>query len=111
MSTLQIEELEVGTGAEATPRQPVSVHYHGWLSTKSADDPFDSSVLRGQPFEFTLGVGQVIQGWDDGVKGMKVGGKRRLTIPPHMAYGERGYPPVIPAHATLVFDVELLGVG
>jgi len=111
MATLQIEDLTVGTGDEAAERQPVSVHYHGWLSTSTADDPFDSSVLRGQPFEFTLGVGQVIQGWDDGVKGMRVGGKRRLTIPPHMGYGDRGYPPVIPGHSTLIFDVELLAVG
>ncbi len=111
MSTLQIEELTIGTGDEAVASQPVSVHYHGWLSTLSADEPFDSSVIRGQPFEFTLGVGQVIQGWDEGVAGMRVGGKRRLTIPPDMAYGDRGYPPVIPAQSTLIFDVELLGVG
>ncbi len=111
MSTLQIEELATGTGDEAVARSRVSVHYHGWLSTKTKDEPFDSSVMRGTPFEFMLGVGQVIAGWDQGVAGMKVGGKRLLTIPPHMGYGARGYPPVIPGNATLVFEVELLGVG
>jgi len=107
----KVEDQVVGEGQEAKNGDNVSVHYHGWLSTKTADDPFDSSVLRGQPFEFMLGVGRVIKGWDAGVAGMKIGGKRRLTIPPEMGYGERGFPPVIPANATLIFDVELLGLS
>ena len=92
----------------------VTVHYSGYLYDDLADagrgDKFDSSVDRGQPFQFTLGQRQVIRGWDEGVAGMTVGGKRRLTIPYDLAYGERGRPPVIPPSATLVFDVELLGV-
>ncbi|MCB9764542.1 MAG: FKBP-type peptidyl-prolyl cis-trans isomerase [Alphaproteobacteria bacterium] len=105
---LQIEDLVVGEGALATPGQSVSVHYTGWLTDGSK---FDSSVDRGRPFSFPLGGGRVIKGWDVGVSGMKVGGKRRLTIPPEMGYGARGFPPVIPANATLIFEVELLGVG
>lgn len=105
---LQIEEITIGTGAEAVAGQAVSVHYTGWLTSGKK---FDSSVDRGDPFTFALGRGQVIQGWDQGVAGMKVGGKRKLTIPPEMAYGARGYPPVIPPGSTLVFDVELLKVG
>ena len=104
---LQIEELQVGTGAEAKVGQLVSVHYTGTLTDGSK---FDSSHDRGQPLDFKLGAGQVIQGWDQGVAGMKVGGKRKLTIPPAMAYGERGFPPVIPPNSTLVFDVELMDV-
>ena len=104
---LQIDDLEVGTGAEAKPGQMVSVHYVGTLTDGSK---FDSSRDRGRPFSFPLGAGRVIQGWDQGVAGMKVGGKRKLTIPPELGYGARGFPPVIPANATLVFEVELLDV-
>jgi FKBP-type peptidyl-prolyl cis-trans isomerase len=106
--TLQIEELQVGTGAEAQAGQTVSVHYVGTL--QSNGQKFDSSRDRGKPFDFPLGAGRVIKGWDQGVAGMKVGGKRRLTIPPHLGYGERGFPGAIPPNSTLVFEVELLGV-
>ncbi|MDO8964938.1 MAG: FKBP-type peptidyl-prolyl cis-trans isomerase [Coriobacteriia bacterium] len=103
-----MEDLKVGTGAEAVKGKTVSVHYTGWLTDGTK---FDSSVDRGQPFEFALGQGQVISGWDEGVAGMKVGGKRKLTIPPAMGYGEQGAGNgAIPPGATLVFDVELLGV-
>ena len=104
---LQIDEVKAGTGAEARAGQHVSVHYVGTLTSGAK---FDSSRDRGQPFSFRLGAGQVIQGWDQGVAGMKVGGVRKLTIPPELGYGARGYPPVIPANATLVFEVELLEV-
>lgn len=104
---LKIEDLVVGNGAEAKSGKPVKVHYTGWLTNGKK---FDSSVDRGQPFRFLLGGGQVIQGWDKGVAGMKVGGKRKLTIPPQMGYGDRGAGNVIPPNATLVFEVELLGV-
>lgn len=107
-SNLEIEDLVVGTGAEATAGQNVQVHYTGWLTNGTK---FDSSVDRGQPFVFPLGGGRVIQGWDQGVAGMKVGGKRKLTIPPELGYGARGAGGVIPPNATLVFEVELLGVG
>ncbi|TNE46942.1 MAG: FKBP-type peptidyl-prolyl cis-trans isomerase [Deltaproteobacteria bacterium] len=106
--SLQIVELEIGTGTEAQSGQKVSVHYTGWLTDGTK---FDSSVDRGRPFDFVLGGGMVIQGWDQGVVGMKVGGKRKLTIPPELGYGERGFPGAIPPSATLVFEVELLGVG
>jgi FKBP-type peptidyl-prolyl cis-trans isomerase len=107
VTELKIEDLNVGTGTEATSGKTVSVHYTGWLTDGKK---FDSSLDRGQPFKFPLGAGRVIQGWDKGVAGMKVGGKRKLTIPPKMAYGERGAGGVIPPNATLVFQVELLGV-
>jgi FKBP-type peptidyl-prolyl cis-trans isomerase len=104
---LKIEELKQGTGAEAKAGQTVSVHYTGTLTDGSK---FDSSKDRGKPFEFPLGAGRVIKGWDQGVAGMKVGGVRRLTIPPHLGYGSRGAGGVIPPNATLIFEVELLGV-
>lgn len=107
VTQLKIEELKTGTGAEAIPGKAVTVHYTGWLANGSK---FDSSLDRNTPFRFQLGAGQVISGWDQGVAGMKVGGKRKLTIPPQLAYGERGAPPVIPPGATLVFEVELLDV-
>ncbi|TIC84668.1 FKBP-type peptidyl-prolyl cis-trans isomerase [Crenobacter intestini] len=108
MSELIIEDIEVGTGAEATSGQEVTVHYSGYLTDGSK---FDSSRDRYQPFSFPLGAGHVIKGWDLGVAGMKVGGKRKLTIPPDLGYGARGAGGVIPPNATLVFDVELLSVG
>jgi len=104
---LQYIDVVVGSGAEVRAGQNVSVHYTGWLTT---GQKFDSSRDRGQPFAFPLGAGGVIQGWDVGVAGMRVGGQRRLIIPPDMGYGPRGHPPVIPPSATLIFDVELLGV-
>jgi FKBP-type peptidyl-prolyl cis-trans isomerase len=104
----------VGDGEEATAGKTVSVHYTGWLYDEAAPEhkgkKFDSSRDRGQPFDFTLGAGQVIKGWDQGVAGMKVGGQRTLIIPPDLGYGARGAGGVIPPNATLVFDVELLGV-
>jgi len=106
-SGLQIEELVVGSGNAATAGQKVSVHYTGWLTNGTK---FDSSKDRGEPFIFPLGKGHVIRGWDEGVAGMKVGGKRKLTIPPQLGYGARGAGGVIPPNATLVFEVELLDV-
>ncbi len=103
---LKIESLKTGTGAEAKPGQTVTVHYTGWLTS---GQKFDSSRDRGRPFSFALGAGQVIRGWDEGVAGMRVGGVRRLTIPPELGYGNRAVGP-IPAGSTLVFEVELLGV-
>jgi FKBP-type peptidyl-prolyl cis-trans isomerase FkpA len=104
----------VGTGAEAVVGKNVFVHYSGWIYTSKAGDgkgkKFDSSVDRGRPFNFPLGSGRVIAGWDQGVAGMKVGGKRTLVIPPQMGYGARGAGGVIPPNATLIFDVELLEV-
>lgn len=115
MSELIKNDVKLGEGKEATPGQNVSVHYTGWLYDEAAADhkgkKFDSSRDRGQPFEFPLGAGHVIKGWDVGVEGMKIGGQRTLTIPSAMGYGSRGAGGVIPANATLVFDVELLGVN
>jgi FKBP-type peptidyl-prolyl cis-trans isomerase len=105
---LEIEDLEVGSGAEAKTGDDVKVHYTGWLTNGTK---FDSSVDRGRPFGFQLGAGRVIAGWDQGVVGMKVGGKRKLTIPPHLGYGDRGAAGVIPPGATLVFEVELLEIS
>lgn len=104
---LTIEDVVVGTGKAAQPGNQVTVHYTGWLTDGTK---FDSSRDGGQPLSFQLGAGNVIKGWDQGVAGMQVGGRRRLTIAPELAYGARGYPPVIPANATLVFEVELLDV-
>jgi len=108
-------DIKVGTGDLAEAGNNVTVHYTGWLHDASAPDnkgrKFDSSRDRGDPFRFTLGVGQVIAGWDQGVAGMKVGGQRVLTIPPELGYGARGAGGVIPPNATLIFDVELLAVG
>jgi FKBP-type peptidyl-prolyl cis-trans isomerase len=114
LNQLQKIEVKQGTGAEAVPGKAVVVHYTGWLYDATAPDrhgkKFDSSVDRGQPFSFPLGAGRVIKGWDEGVAGMKVGGKRTLIIPSEMGYGARGAGGVIPPNATLVFDVELLDV-
>jgi FKBP-type peptidyl-prolyl cis-trans isomerase len=107
VTTLQIEDITVGTGREAKAGETISVHYTGTLTDGTK---FDSSRDRGTPFSFTLGAGQVIEGWDKGFAGMKVGGRRKLVIPGSMAYGPQGIPGVIPPNATLVFDVELLGV-
>ena len=108
MDKLVIEDLVVGSGEAAASGQKVTVHYTGWLTNGTK---FDSSKDRNEPFVFGLGKGQVIRGWDEGVQGMKVGGKRKLTIPPAMGYGARGAGGVIPPNATLVFEVELLGVA
>jgi peptidylprolyl isomerase len=108
---LKYTDTKTGDGATATSGNKVSVHYTGWLYNNGAKGTkFDSSVDRGQPFQFTLGAHQVIAGWDEGVAGMKVGGKRTLIIPPELGYGTRGAGGVIPPNATLMFDVELLGV-
>ena len=104
---VQIEEIRQGTGAEARAGNTVTVHYVGTLTNGSK---FDSSRDRGKGFEFELGAGEVIAGWDQGVAGMKVGQVRKLTISPDLAYGTRGFPPVIPPNSTLVFEVELLEV-
>ncbi len=104
---LKIEDVKVGTGAVAETGKNVTVHYTGWLTDGTK---FDSSKDRGEPFTFPLGAGRVIKGWDQGVVGMKVGGVRKLTIPPGLGYGASGAGGVIPPNATLVFEVELLGV-
>ena len=107
-SDLKIEKLVSGSGPVAETGKTVTVHYTGWLTDGTK---FDSSVDRDEPFEFVLGAGQVIQGWDHGVATLRVGDKVRLTIPSDMAYGDGGYPGVIPPAATLIFEVELLAVG
>ena len=111
---LQKIDVKQGTGIEASAGKSVVVHYTGWLYDTSKPDShgakFDSSRDRGEPFGFVLGAGRVIKGWDEGVSGMKVGGQRTLVIPAQMAYGERGAGGVIPPNATLIFDVELIGV-
>jgi peptidylprolyl isomerase len=110
-----VVDTKVGEGEEAKAGQTVTVHYTGWLFDKNASEnkgtKFDSSLDRDEPFDFQLGMGEVITGWDEGVQGMKVGGQRTLTIPPEMGYGRRGAGGVIPPNATLVFEVELLGVN
>lgn len=114
ITQLQMEDTVVGSGAEAKAGNKVSVHYTGWLydpaKPNNRGTKFDSSKDRNDPFDFPLGAGHVIAGWDQGFAGMKVGGTRVLTIPPHMGYGARGAGGVIPPNATLVFEVELLGV-
>jgi FKBP-type peptidyl-prolyl cis-trans isomerase len=107
-SGLQYWDIKVGTGATAAAGKMVKVHYTGWLTNGKK---FDSSIDRGQPFAFSLGAGQVIKGWDEGVAGMKVGGKRQLKIPPELGYGARGAGNAIPPNSSLIFDVELLDVG
>ena len=107
-SGLVIEDVTVGEGVAAATGQKVTVHYTGWLTNGTQ---FDSSKDRNDPFVFPLGGGRVIKGWDEGVQGMKVGGKRKLTIPPALGYGARGAGGAIPPNATLVFEVELLGVA
>ncbi len=108
VSGLQYIDFAPGSGAVAKTGQKVTVHYTGWLKSGAK---FDSSVDRGDPFEFHLGKGQVIKGWDEGVAGMRVGGRRRLIIPADLGYGARGAAGVIPPNATLIFDVELLAVN
>jgi len=105
-SGLQYEDITIGSGATATAGNLVSVHYTGWLMDGTK---FDSSKDRNEPFDFNLGAGQVIKGWDEGVQGMQVGGVRKLTIPAALGYGARGAGGVIPANATLIFEVEFLG--
>ena len=107
-AALKVEDTKEGAGAAAAKGDAVEVHYTGWLTDGTK---FDSSKDRGRPFGFTLGAGQVIKGWDEGVAGMKVGGKRKLTIPAELGYGRQGAGGVIPPGATLVFEVELLSVG
>ena len=110
-SGLKIEDTQAGTGQAPKTGDTCVMHYTGWLYENGAKGAkFDSSLDRGQPFAFTIGVGQVIKGWDEGVASMKVGGKRTLIIPPELGYGARGAGRVIPPNATLLFEVELLGI-
>lgn len=111
-SGLQYEEISTGSGETATAGKKVTVHYTGWLQNDDGSQgaKFDSSKDRGEPFRFQLGAGHVIRGWDEGVQGMQIGGTRRLTIPAELGYGARGAGGVIPPNATLIFDVDLLGV-
>jgi peptidylprolyl isomerase len=106
-SGLEYWDIKVGMGATAVAGRDVKVHYTGWLTTGKK---FDTSIGTGKPYAFKLGAGEVVKGWDEGVAGMKVGGKRQLRIPPALAYGEKGYPGAIPANATLIFDVQLMSV-
>jgi FKBP-type peptidyl-prolyl cis-trans isomerase len=106
-SGLQYWDIKLGTGEAAKEGSRVRVHYTGWLTSGKK---FDSSVDAGKPFDFRIGNGDVIKGWEEGVTGMKVGGKRQLRIPPNLGYGKDGYPGVIPSNATLIFDIQLLGV-
>jgi FKBP-type peptidyl-prolyl cis-trans isomerase len=106
-SGLQYWDVKLGLGPVAKAGDHVKVHYTGWLTTGKK---FDSSVGTNQPFDFTLGQSEVIKGWDEGIVGMKVGGKRQLRIPPELAYGEAGHPPQIPPNATLIFDVQLVAI-
>jgi FKBP-type peptidyl-prolyl cis-trans isomerase FkpA len=106
-SGVEYWDIKVGTGKTAVAGKKLSMHYTGWLTNGKK---FDSSLDHDEPFSFTLGTGEVIKGWDEGVAGMKVGGKRQLKIPPAAGYGSRGAPPVVPPNATLIFDVELLDV-
>lgn len=116
ITDLAITDIKVGTGEEAVAGKMVTVHYTGWLYTFAQDKPdhrgtqFDSSLMSGQPFSFPLGAGRVIQGWDQGVVGMKVGGRRTLVIPSEMAYGTHGAGRLIPPNRALIFDVQLLDV-
>jgi FKBP-type peptidyl-prolyl cis-trans isomerase FkpA len=107
-SGLQYQDMVIGTGTEATPGSTASVHYTGWLTDGTQ---FDSSRGKGQPISFQIGTQYIIQGWNEGITGMKVGGKRKLTIPPSLGYGADGRPPVIPPNATLKFDIELVAVN
>ncbi len=111
-SELQCIDELVGEGQEALKGSQVEVHYTGWLyiDGKKSGEPFDSSVKRGTPLPFQLGAGQMIRGWDQGLVGVKVGGKRTLIIPPDLGYGAQGYPPVIPSNSTLIFECELMSV-